>query len=240
MMWARIRKSVSSRNILLWSTWLLAFQPLTVHAQKISQIEFGAASVPSGTNTIITVLLDVINKPWCGMHVEFGDGQGQDVRVGDDGSADGRVVLQHAYTTPGKYIAIASGKFLGRGLFSALACDGMARSTTLNIFDKAAEELAAERRRQIEEDKQGLVRAEADRALSIKEAELQLKQRELELKEKQLENDRLKFSQDKAKRADADLRRDEVIPNSANGTPQSAQSSEKNRRPMPVLIPKAF
>lgn len=250
-MLSQIRNRVSPRNILLLALWLLALQPWTVYAQKIAQIEFGTSPVTVGISTIVTVVLEVKSKPWCGMHVEFGDGQGQDVRVGDEGSTDGRVSLQHVYASPGQFIARAEGKFLGRGLFSAIGCDGMIRSSVLNVVDKASEEHAEEVRRQAETEKQSFVQAqtEADRAFSLKERELELKQKELEIKEKQLDSDRLKMS---IQQAEADrLFQQQILkpqqgssertpPLSPNATTKSTPSNNKKQRPMPVLIPQAF
>jgi len=74
---------------------------------------------------------------WCGLHVDFGDGEKRDIRVDEN-----PLLLTKAYARPGSYVVRADGQFVRRGLKSAFACLGNAQTITIVVADPAAEAMA--------------------------------------------------------------------------------------------------
>ena len=71
---------------------------------------------------------------WCGLRVDLGDGDVRDIVV-----EDFPLTLSKQYAAPGRYVLRAQGRFMPRGITSALGCDGSARAVTVTV-DEAGNE----------------------------------------------------------------------------------------------------
>jgi len=72
---------------------------------------------------------------WCGINIDFGNGNSSDIRLGQNGDADLRYTFLYTYPSPGTYTATVSGKGLTRGLKSAVACFGAPQRVSIRIVD---------------------------------------------------------------------------------------------------------
>lgn len=100
------------------------------------QIDF---SLPEGRN------------PFCGLEISYGDGNVDKLRPGLDGAKDFPFKLNHKYEKPGSYSVRVEGKFVSRGLKSAGACSGDAKTTMITVVDPVAERTKEENQRQADD-----------------------------------------------------------------------------------------
>lgn len=199
----------------------------TVLAQKLIGFSANPAIVSVNEKVTFSVMLEMSSDTaWCGLSINTGDGGRIRGGVGDKGPS---IIRDHVYKSPGRYLVIAEGEFLARGLKSAVPCQGDAIAIEVQVRDPLEE-----RRKQ-------------EAALKEKElVEKEQKLRELELKLKaetllrELEDARqreLRAVED-ARRAEAEARelsRRKSIEKSQAVTP-SNQESAKPRAPAPGRI----
>ena len=76
--------------------------------------------------------------PWCGLRLDFGDGDVRDVVV-----EEFPLTVTKKYSSAGRYVLRAEGRALPRGLRSAAGCTGAARSAALDVLDGRRDEPAA-------------------------------------------------------------------------------------------------
>lgn len=121
------------RLVLVCSIFLVT---ANTYAQEISSISVENGGVSVGGTVLITVNLDTANvqNQYCGMEVDFGDGDTDKIRVGT-GSNDIPLKINHKYSASGKYVVRAKGIFIAKGLKSAGACSGKAK-TLITILDQ--------------------------------------------------------------------------------------------------------
>ncbi|HEV8688707.1 MAG TPA: hypothetical protein VGQ91_00305 [Ideonella sp.] len=65
---------------------------------------------------------------WCGLRVDFGDGEARDVRVEQN-----PLTLTKQYHRAGHFMPRAEGKTMLRGLMTALACDGHPQTASVQV-----------------------------------------------------------------------------------------------------------
>ncbi|MDP9912397.1 hypothetical protein J2W27_004523 [Variovorax boronicumulans] len=75
----------------------------------------------------VTVNFEAASR-WCGLRIDLGDGDVRDILVDSF-----PVTLSKQYNASGRYVLRAEGRFLLRGLTSALGCDGKARTVTVSV-----------------------------------------------------------------------------------------------------------
>ncbi|MDP9932878.1 hypothetical protein [Variovorax paradoxus] len=75
----------------------------------------------------VTVNFEAASR-WCGLRVDLGDGDVRDLLVDNF-----PLTLSKPYDTPGRYVLRAEGRFVLRGLTSALGCAGKARAVTVSV-----------------------------------------------------------------------------------------------------------
>lgn len=68
----------------------------------------------SATNTIL----------WCGLRIDFGNGESKHIRVGENGEKDLNLAYTYTYPNVGAYNASVVGVDMHRGLKTALSCPG--------------------------------------------------------------------------------------------------------------------
>jgi hypothetical protein len=71
---------------------------------------------------------------WCGLHVDFGDGETRDVRVEQN-----PLTLTKQYHRAGYFMPKVEPKTLPRGLKTAWACDGNLQTASVQVVDPVAE-----------------------------------------------------------------------------------------------------
>jgi hypothetical protein len=115
------------------AVWLCVPQVLV--AQTLAKVSFDQKRV--AINQAVSVRVDFQNaeKPWCGLRINFGDGDTRDVRV-----EEVPLSLTKAYAAAGTYTLSLEGKTLIRGIKSAAPCGGELSSEQLVVFDPVAEE----------------------------------------------------------------------------------------------------
>jgi hypothetical protein len=198
---------------------LTAMSTGLVQAKDITGVVLVTPSVPVNSNAALQINFTKTDNSLCGVTVDWGNGNQQDIRLGYEQFKDSPVTLNQTYVNPGNYKIKLEGRYMSRGLFSAIACNVMATPVTIKVTDPAAEKLAAAQRAaqlaaeaalkqaaareqesaareraalaEAEKAKQDLVREQA----AAREKELELKSKELERREAQLRKD------DEARRA---------------------------------------
>ena len=229
--------SSKAKSILLSTLVLLG--TTQVLAQEIKSANFTSAQSSMGNSVELTITFQATgNPPWCGLLVEWGDGEKQNVRVGDDNFKTSPITLTHKYATAGNFNAIVKGNTMIRGLKTAQACGGVVKPAQINIVDAVAIQQAEARRVAAEREKVALEEAErvkkaaleeADRAkkAALEQADLAKKaieSKELELKRKELEmkEEMLKREEELRKREDEARKRSQQRPPAQPPAPSSS------------------
>ena len=218
--------SSKAKSILLSAVVLLS--TTQVLAQEIKSATFASSQSSMGNSVDLTITFQTTgNPPWCGLLVEWGDGEKQNVRVGDDNFKTSPITLTHKYATAGNFNATVKGNTMVRGLKTAQACGGVVKPAQINIVDTVAIQQAEARRVAAEREKATLEEAErvkkaaleeADRAKkAIESKELELKRKELEMKEEML-----KREEELRKREDEARKRSQQRPPAQSPAPAAA------------------
>lgn len=129
---------------------LAFFLPSIVWSQQMTRIELDADRVAVGRDVRIGITFDRTDRVWCGLRINFGDGESRDVRA-----EEAPLIVSKRYAAVGSYAVNVEGKMLIRGLKTAGACLGMLSSAQFIVFDPVAEarvelELAERRRKDAE------------------------------------------------------------------------------------------
>lgn len=104
-------------------------------ANKIEGVTVSSAGIKAGTSVTITVAGDETQGSNCGFRINYGDGQGLDVKVVNKDQFPR--TFSHTYAQPGNYTVSAEGK----KVTSHLACAGGAKATL--VVEAAAPAAAA-------------------------------------------------------------------------------------------------
>ncbi|MDM0029582.1 hypothetical protein [Variovorax saccharolyticus] len=145
------------------SATLLLFVPQLIFAQQLTALSIDRERVAVNEPIKLTLEFQAADKMWCGLKVNFGDGDEREVGVDRN-----PIVLKKEYAAAGRYRIRAEGKILLRGLRSAIPCFGSEQSPQIVIIDPAA-------------DRSAQREAEAKaRELDDREAQLRARERALE------------------------------------------------------------
>lgn len=113
----------------------VVFVPQFLFAQQLTGITANSEAVAVNETVKLSVQLKVARDlVWCGLRVDFGDGETRDIRVEDN-----PLLLTKAYAAPGNYTVRADGKGIFRGLKSAVPCLGDAQAILIVVANPAAE-----------------------------------------------------------------------------------------------------
>ena len=230
---------ISKARSILLSTFVLLCTT-QVMAQEIKSATFTSAQSSMGSSVELTITFQTTgNPPWCGLLVEWGDGEKQNVRVGEDNFKTSPITLTHKYATAGNFNATVKGNTMVRGLKTAQACGGVVKPAQINIVDTVAIQQAEARRVAAEREKAALEEAErvkkaaleeADRAKkAIESKELELKRKELEMKEEML-----KREEELRKREDEARKRNQQRPPAQSPAPAAAPAPAQSPAPPPA------
>jgi hypothetical protein len=111
---------------LAFSQEILSFN---VEPEKVvagTEVVFRVNFAKTGTNTNV----------WCGLRLEFGDGESKNIRVGENGDKDLNFTYKYTYPNAGTYSASVVGVYLSRGLKSATGCSGNKRTYKVVVDSK--------------------------------------------------------------------------------------------------------
>jgi hypothetical protein len=161
--------------------------PHAVMAQDIKELTVGQTKVFSGMEVPITVEFDVGNSSkYCGLGMQFGDGNSREVRAGLNGDQDFPLKVTHTYANPGIYTISVSGKYVSRGFKSAEACGGTSRQVAVTVVDQASAKAAddLERKQRLLAEREFELRVKADQ-LERARAQLDIENRRRELEDKE-------------------------------------------------------
>jgi hypothetical protein len=65
---------------------------------------------------------------WCGLKIDFGNGDTKNIRIGENGDKDLNFSIKYTYPNVGTYSASVVGEYMSRGLKSAIGCAGPKRT----------------------------------------------------------------------------------------------------------------
>lgn len=117
-------------------------------SQEIQSFSVEPERVVEGTEAVFKVNFakSVTNtNVWCGLRIEFGDGNSKNIRVGENGDKDLNFTYKYTYPNVGTYTASVVGVFMSRGLKSAIGCTGNKRPYTVVVYSKKPEIIALEK-----------------------------------------------------------------------------------------------
>ncbi|PIT75873.1 caspase family protein [Limnohabitans sp. G3-2] len=192
---------------------IAAMAACMVQAKDINGLVLAEPNVPVNTNASLQISFTTEDTSLCGVVIDWGNGTQQSIRLGHDQHKTSPATINHAYLNPGNYNIKLEGRFMSRGLNSALACNVLTKQVSVKVIDPAAEKLAAEtraaqlaaeaatqqaaaREKEVAE-RERLALAAAEKAkqdlliqqAATREMELSLRARELERREAQLRKD---------------------------------------------------
>lgn len=99
----------------------------------VAQGPTGILLEPGGAvvNEPVKVVIDfAAAQRWCGLRVDFGDGDVSDVLV-----QDFPLTIIRRYAAPGRYVVRAEGRLLLRGMASSPACTGAKRNAVITVAE---------------------------------------------------------------------------------------------------------
>ena len=112
------------KRFLLTATLAL---PHLLFAQAPSGVSLDRDRLLVGETVTVVVNFEAATR-WCGLRVDFGDGDVRDVKV-----EDFPLTLTKQYPSAGRYVIRAAGRAVPRGLLSVLPCTGRPRTATLEV-----------------------------------------------------------------------------------------------------------
>jgi len=162
----------------------------SVLAQTITKLTVEKGRVAVREDATVVIDYQSTKTPWCGISVAWGNGDEQDIRIGDDDNKAKPLRVKHSYPTLGTFTVVVTGRSLRRGLFSASECEVAVAPIRVTVVDPVAEDRdrrqALEQREAAERQRAAMLQAEiAQKELEIKQKDIA--QRELDLKRKELE-----------------------------------------------------
>jgi hypothetical protein len=183
--------------------------------------EFKAISLensnPNIQNDTVLIISTSPSEPnFCGLHVEWGDGSGQDYRLERAGNEP--IKLTKRYNRIGDFTISVKGKLLIRGLKTAVSCKGQDLTLPIKVIDIEQQRQKAEIDRVTEQLKTEAARRQQ---LELRLREEQLRQKESELKQKeedllkqkiQAEIEANRLREEAAKKANSEKKSDQPAP----------------------------
>lgn len=129
-----------------------------VSAQEVKSFALKGNQFAKDVPVNLEVHFNAGGSNYCGLVVDWGDGQKSNVRIGDDNLKTSPIALSHTYANAGNYTVSGQGQLMIRGLKTAAACDGRPSPVQLLVVDVKeqqrqadAKALEAERNRALKE-----------------------------------------------------------------------------------------
>lgn len=181
--------------------------------------------IPAGAQVQLSVEFQPSGNNWCGLNIDWGNGERRDIRLGDDDFKTSPAVLRYTYPNPGNYVIVAKGTFLRRGLKSAGECTVAARALQVTVVDEVAEQRLRDA-------------AQREREANERQREAEAKQRETEAKQRELAQKELELKRKELEMREAALKREEEARRAA-ATPAPAPAPRPVAAPTPAPRPAA-
>ncbi len=210
-------------------------------ATKISATRVSTTQTVPGTEISIQLEFELEGSetaPWCGLQVDFGNGAGRSVRVGDNGAADAKMEVKYAYPGPGKFNIQVSGRSLVRGLKTAVACNGGPFTIPVTVVDPVAiqmQQQLEQSRRQLEENERALKSAEEARQRQQAAAEEQRRAAEAQLRDA---NEKQRQAEEQNRRLELENRIKQLEAENRRNAAAAAESRRAAQQP-PATAPAA-
>jgi hypothetical protein len=146
------------------------------YAQEITAINADQTKVRMGSSVNVQVNFNLrdIPNPYCGLEINFGDGETHKGRPGYNGPQDFPYNVSHIYRNAGTYVVKVAGIYVSRGLRSAIACTGDPKQVNIFVSDPLIDKATEDTDRKSQE-------------LAVKELELQRLSEKLESDRRALE-----------------------------------------------------
>ena len=134
--------SLSSASKVL--TLLFGLHASIAFPQEILSFNVEPEKIVEGTEVVLRVnfaktITNSNSNVWCGLRIDFGNGESKNIRVGDNGDKDLNFTYKYTYPNVGTYIASVAGEYMSRGLRSAQGCTGIKRSYKVDVASKKLE-----------------------------------------------------------------------------------------------------
>ncbi len=126
----------------LATAFLLSCLPHSAIAQELTGIQIEPSHANVGQPVAISLSFETNNNQEsfnCGLRLTLGDGTVKEVRVSEK---DMPLRVNHAYQATGVFSVTAEGKTMWRGIQTAFACGGVARSAPVSVHAEGAAEKA--------------------------------------------------------------------------------------------------
>lgn len=120
-------------------TLLLGLHASLAFSQEILSFNVEPDKVVEGTEAVFRVNFakSVSNSNiWCGLRIDFGNGDSKNIRVGENGDKDLNFTYKYTYPNVGTYSASVVGEYMSRGLKSATGCTGNKRTYKVVVDSK--------------------------------------------------------------------------------------------------------
>ena len=199
-----MKKKILSSILISLST-MTYFQVAIGQELKALSLENSNPSIQS--DTVLIISISPAEPNFCGLRVEWGDGNGQDYRL--ERSDNEPIKLNKRYSRSGDFTIIVKGKLLIRGLKTAGSCKGQDLSLPIKVIDIEQQKLKAESERVGDQLKSEAAKTQ-QLELRLREAQLKQKESELKVKEAEIEANRLR--EEAAKKANSEKKSDQATP----------------------------
>jgi len=163
---------LSSKAKLLLLSAVLILGSKQVIAQEIKSATFASPQASMGNAVDMTIVFQSTGAaPWCGLLIEWGDGDKQEVRIGNDNLKTSPITLSHKYSTAGTFNVSVKGSTVVRGLKTAYPCSGAVKPASIMIVDMVAMQNAERQKQAADKEKALAEEAERSRRAASDEAE---------------------------------------------------------------------
>ncbi len=216
---------------------------VSAQAQVLNSASLSKSPVPINEDFVIIVQLTPNNNPvLCGLSIEFGDGRAQSIRVGSEGYQSLPLRLTHRYTVTGEYTVRLSGRYMSRGLRSAVPCEGAPIALTVKVIDPAEGEAARRLQEQAQREQNERIRMRQDEERLARERQaIEAQRKALEEREQQAKERELAERERALREREAALNRkaQEVAPAKPAAPPAPTPAAPAAAKPAPAPKPAA-
>jgi hypothetical protein len=142
----RITKTTEPKmfKIQFFKLFLVAFGFFAseVYSQEIISLNVEPEKIIEGVDVNLIINLSKAStgeNVWCGLKIDFGNGESKEVRIGLNGEKDLKYIEKFAYKDAGTYTASVQGLFLLRGIKSSPSCLGAKKIVRIVVSPKKSE-----------------------------------------------------------------------------------------------------
>ena len=112
----------------------LLFSLQKANGQELNSISVENKNISTQSETVLLINITPSDPNFCGIRIEWGDGEGQDFRY--EKSTSEPIKFSKIYDRAGDYTVSVKGKYLSRGLKSAVACKGENLTLPIKVAGK--------------------------------------------------------------------------------------------------------